>query len=327
MTRSVTLRDERWPIAGAFTIARGAKTEAHVVLAEVGENGALGRGEAVPYARYGESVEAVMAQMEGARAAVTAGASRQDLLDLLPPGAARNALDCALWDLEAKLSGTPAWEAAGRTRLDPVKTCYTISLGAPEVMAEAARAAARRPMLKLKIGGPGDLDRVEAVRAAAPKTRLVVDANEALTFEDLRRLAPEFARLDVKLIEQPLKAGEDAELEGYESPVMLCADESLHTRAELADCARRYACVNIKLDKSGGLTEALALSREARALGLEIMAGCMVATSLAMAPAMILAQGADFVDLDGPLLLAKDREPGLTFLGSMIEPPVRALWG
>ncbi|MFZ5729688.1 MAG: enolase C-terminal domain-like protein, partial [Pseudomonadota bacterium] len=204
---------------------------------------------------------------------------------------------------------------------------YTLSLAAPEQMADAARAAARRPMLKLKIGGPDDLDRVEAVRGAAPLSRLVVDANEALSFDELKRLAPEFARLDVKLIEQPLKAGEDAALEGYESPVLLCADESLHTRAELADCARRYGCVNIKLDKTGGLTEALALADEARSLGLEIMAGCMVGTSLAMAPALLIAQGAAFVDLDGPLLLARDREPGLTFVGSMIEPPPPELWG
>jgi L-alanine-DL-glutamate epimerase-like enolase superfamily enzyme len=194
-------------------------------------------------------------------------------------------------------------------------------------MAAAARAAARRPLLKLKIGGADDLDRVEAVRAAAPASALIVDANEALSLEELRRLAPAFARLEVKLIEQPLKAGEDADLEGYESPVPLCADESLHTRAELEACARRYAAVNVKLDKTGGLTEALALAAEARALGLELMAGCMVATSLAMAPAMIIAQDAAFVDLDGPLLLARDREPGLVFEGSRILPPSPALWG
>jgi len=194
-------------------------------------------------------------------------------------------------------------------------------------MGDAARAAASRPMLKLKIGGPDDLDRVQAVRDAAPKTRLVVDANEGLSFDDLRRLAPDLAKLGVQLIEQPLKAGEDEALEGYVSPVTLCADESLHTRAELTVCARRYGAINIKLDKAGGLTEALALKREAEAMGLEIMAGCMVATSLAMAPALLIAQGARTVDLDGPLLLAKDREPGLRFIGSMIEPPDPALWG
>ena len=202
-----------------------------------------------------------------------------------------------------------------------MKTAYTISLAAPEDMAEQARANARRPMLKLKIGGPDDLDRVEAVREAAPKCRLIVDANEGLTFEDLKRLAPEFAKLGVKLIEQPLKADEDEALEGYACPVPLCADESLHTREELALCARRYQVANIKLDKAGGLTEALALKAEAEAAGMAIMVGCMVSTSLSMAPALIVAQGADYVDLDGPLLLARDRTPGLTYLGSMIEPP------
>jgi L-alanine-DL-glutamate epimerase-like enolase superfamily enzyme len=229
--------------------------------------------------------------------------------------------------LECKRSGGRAWTLAGITRLDPVKTCYTLSLGAPEAMADAARAAAGRPMLKLKIGGVDDLGCVIAVRAAAPRTRLVVDANEALSFDDLRRLAPDFAHLGVQMIEQPLKAGEDEALEGYDSPVPLCADESLHTRHELADCARRYSAINIKLDKSGGLTEALDLKREAQALGLDIMAGCMVATSLAMAPALLIAQGARVVDLDGPLLLARDRTPGLTFIGSMIEPPSAELWG
>ncbi|MET0272755.1 MAG: N-acetyl-D-Glu racemase DgcA [Phenylobacterium sp.] len=325
--RRLTVRAERWPIAEAFVIARGAKTEAQVVVAELVDGPHVGRGESVPYARYGEDIPGVLAEIETVRAAVEAGASRHTLQGLLPHGAARNALDCALWDLEAKQKGVRAWTLAGRQRLDPVKTCFTISLGEPEAMAAAARAEARRPMLKLKIGGPDDLDRVAAVRAAAPKARLIVDANEALTFDELRRLAPEFARLDVLLIEQPLPAAEDAALEGYDSPVALCADESLHTRAELAACARRYPCINIKLDKAGGLTEALALKAEALAMGLGIMAGCMVATSLAMAPALLVAQGAAFVDLDGPLLLARDREPGLTYLGSMIEPPPAALWG
>lgn len=327
MTRRLTVRDEHWPLASAFVIARGAKIEAHVLVVEIAEADAVGRGEAVPYARYDESMESELAAIEAVRAAVEAGVSREALQGLLPAGAARNAVDCALWDLEAKRSGTPAWAAAGRPRLDPVKTCYTISLDTPEAMAATARAQARRPMLKLKIGGADDVDRVAAVRVAAPKSRLVVDANEGLSFEDLRRLAPEFARLEVKLIEQPLKAEDDAALEGYRSPVLLCADESLHTRAELGVCAKRYGAVNIKLDKAGGLTEALALAAEARARGLEIMAGCMVATSLAMAPALILAQGAEVVDLDGPLLLAKDREPGLTFVGSAILPPPPELWG
>jgi L-alanine-DL-glutamate epimerase-like enolase superfamily enzyme len=323
----LTARDERWPLAGAFTIARGSKTEAHVVVVELEADGVRGRGEAVPYARYGETVEGVIAEIEALRPNLEAGLDRQALQGLIGPGAARNAVDCALWDLEAKRSGVRAWEAAGRARLDPVKTCYTISMGTPQAMGQATAAAARRPLLKLKIGGPGDLGRVEAVRTAAPKARLVVDANEGLSFDDLRRLAPDFARLGVMMIEQPLSVGEDQALEGYASPVTLCADESLHTRQDLAACARRYGAVNIKLDKTGGLTEALALVAGARGLRLEIMAGCMVATSLAMAPAMIIAQGAAVVDLDGPLLLAKDREPGLTFDGSLIYPPEPALWG
>jgi L-alanine-DL-glutamate epimerase-like enolase superfamily enzyme len=323
----LTARVEHWPIAGAFVIARGAKTEAGVVVAELVSGDHRGRGEAVPYGRYGESLASVLEQIEATRPALEAGADRSALQRLLPPGAARNALDCALWDLEAKQAGVRAWILAGRARLDPVKTCFTLSLAEPEAMAEAARARARWPMLKLKIGSADHLDRIEAVRFAAPRARLVVDANEALSFEDLRRLAPELARLEVKLLEQPLAADEDAVLEGYDSPVPLCADESLHSRAELAACASRYAAINIKLDKAGGLTEALALKAEAQALGLEIMAGCMVATSLAMAPALLIAQGARFVDLDGPLLLARDREPGLPIVGVVIEPPSPELWG
>lgn len=324
---SLTAREERWPLAQAFVIARGAKTEARVVVAQVAREGAVGRGEAVPYARYGETVEGVLAALEAVRGAVEGGANRIALQHLLPPGAARNALDCALWDLEAKSTCRRAWELAGRARLDPVKTAFTLSLDTPQAMGEAARAAARRPMLKLKIGGPDDLDRVAAVRAAAPNARLIVDGNEGLDIDALTRLAPEFARLKVSLIEQPLPVADDAALEGFDSPVPLCADESLHTRAELDACARRYACVNIKLDKAGGLTEALALDAAARARGLQVMAGCMVATSLAMAPALLIAQGAAFVDLDGPLLLARDREPGLRVDGSVIHPPEPALWG
>ena len=327
MPRRLTAAEERWPLADAFVISRGAKTEARLVVAELSEGGARGRGECTPYEHYGETPASVLAEIERVRPELEAGCGREALQSLLPPGAARNALDCALWDLEACLSGVPAWRAAGRLRLDPVKTAYTLSLGEPGEMAEAAAQAARRPMLKLKLGGAGDLERVRAVRQAAPRTRLIVDANEDWDFQTLQALAPELAALDVKLIEQPLPAGEDAVLEGYASPVPLCADESLHSRAELAACTRRYACINIKLDKAGGLTEALALAADARAAGLIIMVGSMVATSLSMAPALILAQGAEFVDLDGPLLLAEDRKPGLRYLGSMIEPPPPGLWG
>ncbi len=325
--RTLTARAERWPIAGAFVIARGAKTEAVVVTVEITEDGKTGRGEGTPYPRYGETVDSVLAEIEEARVFIEGGRGRGKLQAKMKPGAARNAVDCALWDLEAKRSGKRVYELAGRGPLVPVETAFTISLGPPETMAEQAAANAARPLLKLKIGGPGDLDRVEAVRRSAPQSRLIVDANEALSFDDFVRLAPDFARLEVMLIEQPLKAGEDEALAGYASPVLLCADESLHTRAELALCAARYGCVNIKLDKAGGLTEALALAEQAKALGLQTMIGCMVSTSLAMAPALILAQGAQFVDLDGPLLLAQDREPGLTYIGSMVEPSTPQLWG
>ena len=325
--RRLSVASERWPLAAAFVISRGSKTEAEVVVAELSNGEHRGRGESVPYGRYGETTETVVAQIESIRAEIEAGAGRDELQGLLPAGAARNAVDCALWDLEAKSAGVRAWSLAGLQRLDPVKTCFTISIASPAEMAEAARENARRPMLKLKIGGADDLAAVEAVRAAAPKARLVVDANEALSLDDLRRIAPAFAKLGVVVVEQPLPAGEDAALEGYDSPVPLCADESLHTRAELANCVGRYAMVNIKLDKAGGLTEALALAAEARAKGFKIMAGSMVGTSLGMAPALILAQGAAVADLDGPLLLARDREPGLSVTGSLLEPPGPELWG
>jgi L-alanine-DL-glutamate epimerase-like enolase superfamily enzyme len=325
--RTLTLANERWPIAGAFRIARGAKTEAHVITVTLSDGPHVGRGEAVPYGRYGESIESVNAEILSVKDAVEAGMDRAALQSALPPGAARNAIDCALWDLEAKRAGQRAWTLAGLARLDPVKTAYTISLDTPEKMGEAARAAAGRPMLKLKIGAADDLQKVEAVRANAPRTRLVVDANEALDIDTLNRLVPDFTRLGVKMIEQPLPVADDEALAAYTGVVPLCADESLHSRAELARCARLYQAINIKLDKTGGLTEALALRREADALGLMIMAGCMVSTSLAMAPALLIAQGAEVVDLDGPLLLARDRDPGLSILGSMIEPPPPELWG
>jgi L-alanine-DL-glutamate epimerase-like enolase superfamily enzyme len=321
------LREETFPIAGRFTIARGSKTEARVLYVELEDQGHVGRGESVPYARYGESIEQSLADLEKARHQIEGSIGFTDLHDLLPAGAARNAVDCALWDLNAKLTGIPAWKAAGLKRLDPVKTAYTLSLDTPEAMGAQASVNGRRPVLKLKIGGADDLDRVEAVRNKAPHARLIVDGNEGLSFEDLQRIAPEMKKLDVKLIEQPLKVSEDEQLLGYDSPVPLCADESLHTRMELDRCSRLYTYVNIKLDKAGGLTEALALKAEAKEAGLGIMVGCMVATSLSMAPAMIVAQGVEFVDLDGPLLLARDREHGLEITGSILHPARPELWG
>ncbi|WAC49470.1 dipeptide epimerase [Asticcacaulis sp. SL142] len=326
---SIQLKSEAqsWPIAGRFTIARGSKTEAQVLYVELRDGDHIGRGESVPYARYGESIEASIAELEAIRTQVEAGLNIEALQSTLPAGAARNALDCALWDLRAKQSGIAAFKTAGLRSLSPLKTAYTLSLDAPEAMGAQAAANARRPILKLKIGGADDLDRVEAVRANAPKTRLIVDANEGLDFETLRRIAPDLKALGVVLIEQPLPVADDEALMGYRSPVPLCADESLHTSADLMRCARLYECVNIKLDKTGGLTEALKLNQAARDKSLMVMVGCMVATSLSMAPAMIVAQGADFVDLDGPLLLAKDREYGLGIVGSMLEPPLPELWG
>jgi L-alanine-DL-glutamate epimerase-like enolase superfamily enzyme len=327
--RRLLAGDERWPLADAFVIARGAKTEAHVVTATLEDGVTRGRGEATPYPRYGETPAAVLEAVKSLSSYLQAGGDRAGLAARLDAGAARNALDCALWDFEAKAAGRPVWALAGLEPPSPAVTAFTISLGPPEVMATAAARAAVRemPLLKLKIGGADDVDRVAAVRAAAPAQALVVDANEALDFDALRRLAPDLAALGVTLIEQPLPAQEDEQLEGYVCPVLLCADESVHTRRELAACARRYGAVNIKLDKTGGLTEALALKAQAQAMGLKIMAGCMVATSLAMAPALLIAQGAAVVDLDGPLLLAKDRRPGLRFDGARVYPPEPDLWG
>ncbi|MGU3538966.1 N-acetyl-D-Glu racemase DgcA [Methylobacterium sp. A54F] len=330
MSRRLTVAVERFPIAGAFTIARGSRTEAVVVTATVAddtERPALGRGECVPYARYGESPESVAALIEAQAEAVAAGLTRAELLERLPAGAARNALDCALFDLEAKLVGRPAWELAGLTAPAPAVTAYTLSLGSPESMEAAARAAADRPLLKVKLGGAGDPERIAAVRRGAPAARLIVDANEAWRRETLEANLAACVAAGVGLIEQPLPAGEDALLAEIARPIPLCADESLHDRSGLDALSDRYDAINIKLDKTGGLTEAVMLAHEARARGLALMVGCMVGTSLAMAPAMLLAHHADYVDLDGPLLLARDREPALRFAGSTIHPPDADLWG
>ncbi|MGQ9365436.1 N-acetyl-D-Glu racemase DgcA [Azospirillum sp. ST 5-10] len=329
MTRRLTVRRESFPIRGTFRISRGAKTSAEVVVAEVEEAGVVGRGECVPYARYGESVEGVVAALEGLAAAVAAGIDRAALRAAHPAGAARNALDAALWDLEAKSRGVPAWRLAGLARApEPLVTCFTLSVDTPEAMAAAAGiAAARHPLLKMKLTGEGDLERVAAVRRAAPAARLVVDANEGWTLEQLRRFAPALAGLGVEMIEQPLPADADEALRGVACPVPLGADESCHGLDGLERLKGLYGVVNIKLDKTGGLTEALAMKAAAEAAGFAVMVGCMVATSLAMAPAVLLAQGARFADLDGPLLLAGDRSPGLRYEGALVHPPDPALWG
>jgi L-alanine-DL-glutamate epimerase-like enolase superfamily enzyme len=325
--RKLHLKHEIWPIAGRFTISRDSKTVAEVIVAEIEQADARGRGECVPYGRYGESIDSVMAQLESQRGAIEGGLDRAGLQQALPPGAARNALDCALWDLEAKLSHRPVWQLAGLRAPEPLTTAYTLSLDTAEKMGAAAKAQAGRPLLKLKLAGPQDLERVRAVRENAPGARLIVDANEGWTAADYTALAPGLAALGVALIEQPLPASADQPLAGLARPVPVCADESCHDRASLAHTAGRYDAVNIKLDKTGGLTEALALSTAARAAGYRIMVGCMLGTSLAMAPALLVAQGAEVVDLDGPLLLAKDRAPGLVYEGSRVAPSSPALWG
>ena len=327
LTLSFTV--ERWPIAGAFTISRGAKTEAVVVVAELSDSRHRGRGECVPYVRYGERVDSVCAQIETMRAELAAGFSRQDLQKTMPAGAARNALDCAFWDLEAKRTGKPVHELAGLPAPRPLTTAYTISLGRPDEMARAAAKAAGRALLKVKLGGSDDDDslRIAAVRAAAPATTLIVDANEGWNGRSLAANIAACVRAGVKLIEQPLPEGEDALLANIARPIPVCADESAHDRASLGGLAGKYDAVNVKLDKAGGLTEALAMSAEAAALGFTLLAGSMVATSLAVAPAMLFAQAARFVDLDGPLLLAKDREQGLVYQDSLVFPATSALWG
>ena len=334
MTR-FSVRSESFPLAQTFTISRGAKTTADVVVVELSRDGCVGRGECVPYPRYNESVAGTIEELESLRPQIEADLDgstelaevRAALQRALPPGAARNALDCALWDLEAKLSGRPAYELAGLATPRPVATAYTLSLDDPETMGRAAAQHADRPLLKIKLADRDDLDRVAAIRANAPDSTLIVDANEGWSSDQVEPLSAALARLGVALIEQPLPAAQDALLAEFEHPVPFCADESCHTAADLAELASRYECVNLKLDKTGGFSEGLRLAVEARACGLDLMVGCMIATSLAMAPAVLLAQQARFVDLDGPLLLQKDRERGLRYEGSLLHPPHPQLWG
>lgn len=326
MAVSLNVRSERWPIAGTFSIARGAKTEAAVVVAELSDGTSRGRGECVPYARYDETIEGVVSAIESMRRALAEGLDRAELQRAMPAGAARNALDCAFWDLEAKRTGRPVHELAGLPAPAPRVTAYTISLGSPEAMAEAAAAAAHR-LLKVKLGGAGDPARIAAVRRAAPAAELIVDANEGWSPADLAANLAACAAAGVTLVEQPLPAGRDDALAARARPIPVCADESVHDRTSLAGLRDRYDAVNIKLDKAGGLTEALALAAEAERLGFAVMVGCMVATSLAMAPALLVAQRARVVDLDGPLLLARDRPGGLRYADSLVHPALPSLWG
>jgi L-alanine-DL-glutamate epimerase-like enolase superfamily enzyme len=319
---------ERWPIAGSFGISRGSKTEAVVVVAELSDGTFRGRGECVPYSRYNETVDSVLAQIEALRPRLVAGLDRHGLQIAMPAGAARNALDCALWDLEAKRSGRSVHELAGLSVPKAITTAYTISLDEPAAMAKAAAKAANRALLKVKLGAPrDDRLRIAAVRAAAPRCTLIVDANEGWTEDNLATNFAACLEAGVALVEQPLPEGKDQALARIARPIPVCADESIHDRSSLAALVGKYDAMNIKLDKAGGLTEALALVAKALRHDFSIMVGCMVATSLAMAPAVLLAQTAHFTDLDGPLLLTKDRTDGLRYADSQVYPPKPSLWG
>jgi L-Ala-D/L-Glu epimerase / N-acetyl-D-glutamate racemase len=324
----LSVRIERWPIAGAFAISRGSKTEAVVVVAELSDGTHRGRGESVPYARYGETPDGIVATIETLRPALRQGLDRAALQHALGPGAARNALDCAYWDVNARQAGRRAYELAAIPSPVPLTTAYTISLAPAVSMAAAAERAAWRPLLKVKLGGgEEDIERIAAVRRAAPRADIIVDANEGWNADNFEENFAACADAGVTLIEQPLPEGQDDALARIKRPLPVCADESVHDRASLDALVGKYDAVNIKLDKAGGLTEALALAAEAERRGFAIMVGCMVATSLAMAPAMLVAKRARYVDLDGPLLLAKDRADGLRYDGSLVYPSESALWG
>jgi L-alanine-DL-glutamate epimerase-like enolase superfamily enzyme len=320
---TITVTQDVFRLAEVFTISRGSRTEAKVLTVRFERDGIVGRGECVPYARYGETLESVASEI----ATLPATVDRESLYGLLDAGAARNAVDCALWDLEAKEAGVRAWELADIPAPRPCITAFTLSLDTPENMRAAAARHGHRPLLKIKLGTPDDMARLEAVRAGAPDSTIIVDANEGWSAEVYTELAPHLLRLGVAMVEQPLPAGQDGMLAEIARPLPVCADESCHDRASLPDLKGKYDMVNIKLDKTGGLTEALALHEAARAEGYGVMVGCMVGSSLAMAPAVLVAQGAQIVDLDGPLLLAEDRENALQFDENGVHPPAAALWG
>ena len=324
--RTLEITDFSSPLKRAFTISRGAKTSAETILVTIRQDGAVGRGECVPYPRYGETQPGVRAAIEEMRSQIEDGLSRDALQDAMPAGAARCAVDCALWDLEAKLTGTPVWKLAGLPEPGPVETAVTVSLDTAEAMGEAAKSTPSK-LLKLKLGGPEDLDRIEAVHAARPDARLIVDGNEGLLADQFPGIMKRAAELGVVLVEQPFPAGKDEALLRRPGAVAVCADESAHTSAEIQDLARRYDAVNVKLDKTGGLTEAIRMVQAARASGMNVMIGCMVAGSISMAPAVLLAGLADATDLDGPLWLAEDVADGLTYTDGMISPPKPELWG
>jgi len=327
LPRVLSVTAERFPIAGTFTISRGSKTEAEVVTCAISDGGLVGRGECVPYRRYGESVDSVLAQIAAARDMIAGGLDRVGLLTAMPAGAARNAVDCALWDLQAKATGRRVAEAICGDAPSALETAFTLSLGTAEMMASQARDNAHRPLLKIKLGTDGDMERMEAVCKAAPNSRIIVDANEGWNVNNVQQNIDAAAKFGIALIEQPLPADGDTLLRELSHTVPICADESVHEAKDLEKLVGLYDAINIKLDKAGGLTAALELRDRAIELGFQIMVGCMVGTSLAMAPAVLLAQGAAFVDLDGPLLLVRDREPALAYAGSFVSPPTADLWG
>lgn len=312
-----------FPLAQVFRISRGARTQAEVVSVVIKKNGLTGRGECVPYARYNETSESVIQQIES----LPSDINRQTLQNTLPAGAARNAVDCALWDLDCKKMDLPCWQLAGIPMPKELITAYTLSLDEPENMLKQAEKNSNRPLLKIKLGTPNDMPRLEAVRKGAPNSKIIVDANEGWDAETYTKLAPDLVRLGVQLVEQPLPADKDDALIGLPRPLPICADESCHDRNSLPKLIGKYDFVNIKLDKTGGLTEALYLKNKALEDGFKVMVGCMVGSSLAMAPATLIAQNATFVDLDGPLLLAKDRDYGLFYDESLVYPPKKELWG
>ena len=314
---------EIFSLAHVFRISRGARTQAEVVTVTIEKDGVTGRGECVPYARYNETLESVIKQVES----LPADIDKETLQDILPPGAARNAVDCALWDFECKKRDQRIWKIAGIQVPEQKITAYTLSLDEPKNMFKQAEKNSNRPLLKVKLGTPNDMPRLEAVRKGAPNSEIIVDANEGWDAELYSQLAPELVRLGVKLVEQPLPANKDDDLIGLPRPLPICADESCHDRKSLEKLIGKYDFVNIKLDKTGGLTEALQLKDKALEAGFKIMVGCMVGSSLAMAPATLIAQNATFVDLDGPLLLAHDRRHGLLYDESWVHPPVKDLWG
>lgn len=322
MGMRITVQPETFQLAQVFTISRGSRSQAEVLTVRIEKDGVIGWGECVPYARYGESLASVTEQIEA-----LGDISHGELAEALPAGAARNALDCAFWDLQAKTSGVPVAQRIGLQKLQPQITAYTLSLDSPEAMERQAKLNAHRPLLKIKLGTPDDMPRLEAVRRGAPKARIIVDANEGWSAEVYSDLAPHLLRLGVELVEQPLPASEDDALLGLARPLPICADESCHDRSSLPHMRDKYDYANIKLDKTGGLTEALALRDAALEAGFGLMVGCMVGSSLAMAPAVLLAQAAQFTDLDGPLLLAEDRDHALKFDADGVHPPVAALWG